>query len=85
MLRDPGKVLEEMLKVVPKDETELRPRLEVLLRKALYKAPEVWQDIFTEGAQILFDTFGPEYPEGAWEGKVADIWTERKVERDHEG
>lgn len=73
-MRDLAKLINEMLKLIPKEETTLRRNLEAIQTSVYYTAPEVMVDRFWEVSQNL-NTYLPSLVEN-WQFQIVSIFTE---------
>jgi len=71
-------VIDRMLAVVPGSEVVLITSLSEIKESVLYASPEMqllwWQNC----AQVLFEDLGEHPSDDGWQGKVVDIWMDRK-------
>jgi hypothetical protein len=73
-MRDLAKLIDEMLKLIPEEETTLRRNLEATRTSVYYTAPEAMVNRFWEVSHDL-DTYLPYLVED-WEFQIVSMFTE---------
>ena len=68
-------VIEQMMKVIPETEIEIRDRFNYIFNTAVYTAPEMMRDLWFMGSKIL-EEFLPQDPNDCndWQRRIVEIW-----------
>jgi hypothetical protein len=81
VMRDISKVIDDMLEAIPKDEADIRARLEYVKYKVPYTAPEAMMDRWHECLDVLtfYRRRFVDNPSD-WVERVRRIWTDEESE-----
>lgn len=75
-MRNLCEVIDQMLAVIPEDQTELRASLKNHKQSAEFAPPEMisihWNNV---GDTLYYYVFSNFYPEIGWQEKIERIWT----------
>lgn len=71
-MRNLAVVIDEMIKIIPEDQTELVSELNTVKGRCVYMSPEMQTHEFKNVARLLFRFFGTD-PEG-WRVDVLRVW-----------
>ena len=77
--RDLESVIADLLGVIPESETDLRAKLNHVLRAWAYRAPEIAGVSWSEAQEALFEAIGDEPDLDSWHRQALSIWCGRPV------